>query len=145
MVTIPKLESQWKISLLLQPSWYDGRRCFGLLTTTDEGDQPVLEIEIGQHKPFYDVRFTFHGGPGFHGKVSSAWFQQDLPKALGVELTKTEIIHERDEKGNYTLTVSVGDEKLDMASENYGQFLSNLTNIKIDSPDRRELVVLDKP
>ena len=144
MVTIPKLESQWKISLLLQPAWYESR-CFGLLTTTDEGDQPVIEILISQHKTSYGVKFTFQGGPLFEGRVQSALFHQDLPKALGVELTKTEITHARDEEGIYTLTVSVGDEKLDMASVNYGQFLSNLTNIKIDSPDRRELVVLDKP
>ena len=144
MVTIPKLESQWKISLLLQPAWYESR-CFGLLTTTDEGDQPVIEILTSQHKTSYGVKFTFQGGPLFEGRVQSAWFTVPLQMALGAELTKTEITHERDEEGNYTLTVSVGDQKMDMASINYGQFLSNLTNIKIDSPDRRELVVLDKP
>ena len=72
-------------------------------------------------------------------------FRQSLPKALGDKLTKVEIIHERDEEGNYTLTVSVGDRELDMAPENFGQFLRNLTNIKIDCPDRMKLVVLDKP
>ena len=55
-----------------------------------------------------------------------------------------EITHERDEEGKYTLALSVGDQEVARVDVD-SQILRNLTNIKPNTDDIENVVILDKP
>ena len=67
-----------------------------------------------------------------------------VPLEVG-QLTKCEITHERDEEGNYTLALSVEDNKVALDFKDVGQLFRNMTKIYIHCADSRKLVILDKP
>ena len=66
------------------------------------------------------------------------------PVTVAGELTKSEITHERDEEGKYTLAWSVGDKEVDR-KDMVSPILKNLTNIKPNTDDIENVIVLDKP
>ena len=143
-VTIPKLGSQWKISFSFQPRG-EGAFALGapirLLTTT--GGEPVLEVEIFQHRGEMELRvLPLEIEDGRMELEGAAIFVCPVTVAAG--LTKSEITHERDEEGKYTLTWSVGDKEVDRKDMD-SQILRNLTNIKPNAYDIDNVIVLDKP
>ena len=143
-VTIPKLGSQWKISFSFQPRG-EGAFSLGapirLLTTT--GGEPVLEVEIFQHRGEMELRMLpLEIEDGRMELEGAAIFVCPVTVAAGV--IKSEITHERDEEGKYTLTWSVGDKEVDRKDMD-SQILRNLTNINPNEYDIDNVFVLKKP
>ena len=139
--TIPMLEPQWKIIHEFKPIRYKNATAY---------PSPVSLRVFCKKRLVLKISFPFPNMRLVHQDASIS-----CPAPSLGEWSRIEISHERDEKGKYTLAMSVGNREVgsvDMES----QILRNLTDIKIyigpkDSERHfqhgciRGLYVLNKP